>query len=63
MAMEKVISKRGKGVICDNSTRWNSTYMVAQRLLKVTLSRDSDMVTLCVVGSVGGTIVGLLSNC
>ena len=35
VAMEKVISKCGKGVISDNSTRWNSTYMMSQRLLEV----------------------------
>jgi len=33
--MDKVISKCGKGVISDNSTRWNSTYIMAQRLLEV----------------------------
>ena len=35
VAMDKVISKCGKGVISDNSTRWNSTYIMAQRLLEV----------------------------
>ena len=38
--MEKVISKCGKVVISDNTTRWNSTYIMAKRLLdiKVTLN-------------------------
>ena len=35
VAMEKVISQCGKGVISDNSTRWNSTYMMVQRLLEI----------------------------
>ena len=38
--MEKVISKCGKVVISDNTTRWNSTYIMAKKLLdiKVTLN-------------------------
>lgn len=36
-AMEKLASTAGKVVICDNSTRWNSTYMMIKRLLELRL--------------------------
>jgi hypothetical protein len=35
VATQMLISKCGKTVICDNATRWNSTYMMAQRLIEI----------------------------
>jgi len=35
IAMEKLASSAGKVVICDNSTRWNSTYTMIKRLLEL----------------------------
>jgi hypothetical protein len=35
IAMEKIVSKAGKTVINDNNTRWNSTFLMAQRLLQL----------------------------
>ena len=35
IAMEKIVSKCGKTLISDNTTRWNSTYLMVKRLLVV----------------------------
>jgi hypothetical protein len=35
VAMEKIVSKAGKTVINDNNTRWNCTFLMAQRLLQL----------------------------
>jgi len=55
VAMEKVISKCGKGVISDNSTRWNSTYMIVQRLLEVKVPLSKVLIEL--------NIDSLLTSC
>ena len=35
IAMQKIVSRCGKTVISDNSTRWNSTYLMVNRLLEI----------------------------
>ena len=35
MAVEKLKKKTGKVLLCDNSTQWNSTYQMIQRLIDV----------------------------
>ena len=35
VAVEKLVEKCGKTVISDNTTRWNSTYYMAHRLLLI----------------------------
>lgn len=35
VAMEKIVQKCGKVVLTDNTTRWNSTYYMAKRLLDI----------------------------
>jgi len=35
IAMQKIVSRCGKTVISDNTTRWNSTYLMVNRLLEI----------------------------
>lgn len=35
IAMQKIVSRCGKTIISDNSTRWNSTYLMINRLLEI----------------------------
>ena len=35
IALEKIVALCGKTVISDNTTRWNSTYLMVQRLLEI----------------------------
>lgn len=35
VALEKIVAKCGKTVISDNSTRWNSNYLMAEQLLEL----------------------------
>lgn len=41
VAMEKIASVCGKTVISDNTTRWNSTYLMAQRLQELKLDLNN----------------------
>ena len=38
VAMEKIVQSCGKSPVSDNTTRWNSTYLMVRRLLEIKLS-------------------------
>ena len=48
IAMEKVIGKCGKVVISDNTTRWNSTYIMAKRLLDIKVALNEVLAELSI---------------
>lgn len=46
VAMEKIMSKCGKSVIGDNATRWNSTYIMAKRLIEIKIPMEEAIARL-----------------
>jgi hypothetical protein len=50
VTVQKIVEKCGKTVINDNSTRWNSTYLMAQRLLEIKQSLNMTLDELKIDG-------------